>query len=618
MKKTIIASLVGLVFAPTSFSAENISLDEIVVTASRVAQSRENIIGDVTVIGQEEIERAGAGSLTDLLQSQPGVQIFTNGGAGKASSVLLRGTNETHVVVLVDGLRVNSATLGTTSFENIPLSQIEKIEILRGPASSLYGSDAIGGVIQIFTKKTESGKPLVHAAVGLGSYDTKTAEAGVAGAVGDSRFGVNVSSFDTDGFSARRVRSNAQPINKDDDGYRNLSVSGYLEHTIVEGHSLGLQFFQSEGNSHYDSSSNFDNYGEQTLQSYALISKNQLTDIWHSTLKLGAGLEDSDDYSSSGKSNFTTKQKQFSWQNDINLPLGVLTLLYDRLEERVDSSTDYDKTQRGNDGFTASYLLDHQNHGLQLSLREDHNTQFGSHTTGNIGYGYRVTPEWRVTASYGAAFKAPTFNQLYFPNFGNSDLRPEESENIEAGVRYETPRLRAGLTVFENKVENLIQFSGATGCSFAGFCPVNVAEAQIRGATLDARLRLTDALTLSGNLTIQSPRDEATDQLLTRRGNRYGALSLLHTWGDFQWGAEVTGASKRYNNAANTKEMEGYMLVNATVNYRMTPEWKLEARANNILDKEYILAYTGNSATSVAYNTAGSNLFVGLRYDMKP
>ena len=618
MNKSIIASLIGMVFITPTYSAENIDLDDVVVTASRIKQSRESVIGDVTVIEQEEIQRAGAGSLTDLLQTQPGVQIFTNGGAGKASSVLLRGTSETHLVVLVDGLRVNSATLGTTAFENIPLSQIEKIEILRGPASSLYGADAIGGVIQIFTKKGDAGKPLIHAAIGLGSYNTKTAETGLTGGIGNTRYGLNVSSLDTDGFSARRVRSNAQPINKDDDGYRNLSISGYLEHTVIEGHLLGLQFFQSKGHSHYDSTNNFDNYSEQTMQSYALTSKNQLTDSWHSTLKLGTGSDDSDDHSSTGKTNFTTKQKQFSWQNDVNLPLGVLTLLYDRLEERVSSTTEFNKTHRSNDGFTASYILDHQNHGLQISLREDHNTQFGSNTTGNIGYGYRITPEWRATASYGTAFKTPTFNQLYFPNFGNANLHPEESENVEASMRYETSHLRAGITVFENKIDDLIQFSGATGCTFAGFCPVNVAKAKITGATFDASFNITDDLKLNGNLTIQSPRDEATEQLLTRRGNRYGAISLLHNWGNFQWGAEVTGASKRYNDAANTKEMEGYMLVNATANYRITPEWKVEARANNILDKEYVLAYTGNSAAAVAYNTAGSNLFIGLRYQMKP
>ena len=180
--------------------------------------------------------------------------------------------------------------------------------------------------------------------------------------------------------------------------------------------------------------------------------------------------------------------------------------------------------------------------------------------------------------------------------------------------------MNAGLTVFENKIRDLIEFSGAAaaGCTFTGSCPVNVSKAKIQGASFEGAWEISDQLRLNGNFTVQSPRNEQADQLLIRRGNRYGTISLLHNLGEFQWGAEVTGASTRYNNTANTKVMHGYMLLNLTTNYQFTPEWKLEARANNVLNKDYVLAYAGNAATSVPYNTAGSNMFVGLRYDMKP
>ena len=517
------------------------------------------------------------------------------------------------------------------AYESIPLSQIEKIEILRGPASSLYGADAIGGVIQIFTRKGDSEKPLINAAVGLGSYDTKTAEAGISSSYGNLRYGINLSSFDTDSFSAKRIRNNA--FDKDNDGYRNLSTSAFLDLTLKQGHSLGLQFFESKAHSNFDNA--YDNYGNQTLQSYALTSKNQFADFWHSTLKLGTGVDDSDShdkpninpasssYNPKGVSKYRTEQKQLTWQNDFNLPLGTLTLAYDRLEQKVNSQsnvkTKYEK-ERNNDSFLLSYLLDHDSHSLQLSLREDHNTQFGNYTTGGAGYGYRFNPAWRITANYGNAFKAPTFNQLYYPNFGDPNLSPEKSDNVEIGLKYTGHEWNAGLTVFENKIRNLIEFSGeaTAGCTFAGFCPVNVGKAKIQGATFEGNWNITDALLLSGNLTVQSPRNEQTDQLLTRRGNRYGAINLMHTWGDLQWGAEMTGASTRYNNAANTKVMQGYALVNLIASYRLNPEWKLETRANNIFDKNYVLAYTGNTVNSVPYNTAGSNIFVGLRYQMKP
>ncbi|OGV76747.1 MAG: TonB-dependent receptor [Methylotenera sp. RIFCSPLOWO2_02_FULL_45_14] len=631
MKKSTIASLISLAFTSPVFAAENINLEDVVVTASRTQQARTSVVGDVTVIDREEIERAGAGSITDLLRAQPGVQINANGGAGTGSSVYLRGTNADHVVVLVDGLRINSATLGTTSFENIPLAQIERIEILRGPASSLYGADAIGGVIQILTRKAEAGKPLIHAAVGLGSYDTKTAEAGINGSVNALKYGINVSSFDTDSFSAKRIRTGKDA---DDDSYRNLSSSAFLELALVQGHTWGLQFFESKGHAEFDN--NYENFGEQTLQSYAFTSKNQFTDIWHSTFKLGMGVDDSEShakpnltktsasYNPKGISQYRTEQQQLTWQNDFNLPLGTLTLAYDRLEQDVNGQSNVKtkfKKERKNDSFLAGYVVDIGNHALQLSLREDHNTQFGSYTTGGAGYGYRFTPEWRVTTSYGKAFKAPTFNQLYFPNFGDPGLSPEKSDNVEASVKYTGQQWNAGLTVFENKIRNLIASVGpaTSGCTFAGFCPVNIGKAKIQGATIDGSWNITDSLLLSGNLTIQSPREKETDNLAPRRGNRYGTVNLLHTWGDLQWGAEVTGASTRYNDLANQFKMSGYALVNLTANYRMTPEWKLEMRANNVLDKNYVLSTTKSSFSPNGpdYNTAGGNIFVGLRYDMK-
>ena len=629
MNKSIFAFLLGLAFSTTSFAVENINLDDVVVTASRISQSRDTVIGDVTVINREDIERAGAGSLTDLLRTQPAIQISANGGAGASSGIYLRGTNDQHVVVLIDGLRINSVTTGVTAVENIPLSQMERIEILRGPASSLYGADAIGGVIQIFTRKGEAGKPVINAAFGLGSYGTKTAEAGISGSTDALKYGVNISRLDTDGFSAKRAITG---VDTDDDGYRNLSASVFLDLALAQGHTLGLQFFDSQGHAEFDN--NFDNFSKQTLQSYAITSKNQLSSFWYSTFKLGMGVDSSEShdipntnplsssYKPDGISRYRSEQKQISWQNDFNLPVGTLTLAYDRLEQDMDSQSNAVtkfKKERNNNSFLAGYIADAGNHILQLSLREDRNTQFGNYTTGGVGYGYKVTAEWRATVSYGKAFKAPTFNQLYYPNFGDPNLAPEKSENVEASIKYTHQKSNAGITIFENKISDLIEFSGpaTAGCTLAGYCPVNVANVKVLGATLDSNWSVNENLLLSGNLTLQSPRNELTNKLLVRRSSSYGSVSLRHTYGNLDWGSEITGASSRYNNASNTKAMPGYILINLTANYKLTPEWKLEARANNILDKDYVLAYTGNTASSVPYNTADSNLFIGLRYNMK-
>ncbi len=628
MNKKVIAGLISLAFHHSISATENINLDEVVVTASRTSQARENVIGDVTVIDRQEIERMGAGSVTDLLRLQPGVQINTSGGAGTASSIFLRGTNDQHLVVLVDGLRINSATQGTTAYEKIPLSQIERIEILRGPASSLYGADAIGGVIQIFTRKTDSKKPLINAAIGLGSYDTKTAEAGIGGAFGDTRYNININSLTTNGFSAKR---HDVGFDGDNDAYRNLGLTANINHKLNENHEIGAQFLQSEGDSNYDcytkNSSNVVTKNgsiceiDQTLRSYGLYSRNQLTHMWQSTLKVGMGIDSSEDFSGRNAagvvsySKYLTEQRQLTWLNNLTLPVGTLTLGYERLEQEVDSTTVYKEDARNNNGYLASYLANIGNHALQLSVRNDDNSQFGNYTTGGAGYGYNITPKWRVTANYGAAFKPPTFNQLYFPNFGNPTLSPEKSDTVETGIKYTGEKFRASMIAFQNNIRNLIANAGPAFEGCTKNCPINIGKVEINGITTEISWNINENLLLAGNLTVQSPRDEDTGQLLARRGNRYGTVNLLHNWNKLQWGAEINGASTRYNDLANQEKMSGYMLVNLTANYLINPEWKLETRANNVLDKNYFLSY---ATATVPYNTAGSNLFVGLRYNMKP
>ncbi|MDI1308179.1 MAG: TonB-dependent receptor [Methylotenera sp.] len=612
MKKSTIASLVALAFSPSAFAAETaIQTEDVIVTASRVAQPRESVIADVTVINREEIERAGQSTFIELLQTQPGVEIASSGGAGKISSVFLRGTSATQVIVLIDGIRVGAATTGQTTFENIPLAQIEKIEILRGPASSLYGQDAIGGVIQIFTKKGE-GKPHFYAAVGYGSYDTKTAEAGVNGKLNDTRFALNLSSSDSDGFSAKHIKTGAQA---DDDGYRNLAVSGSLSHQIAEGHEIGVQLLSSEGHSAYDSSNTFKNTIDLSQLSYSLFSKNQFTSNWKSTLRLGEGIDGQDNqFSPTSHGAFKTKQRQYSWQNDIGLPLGTLTLLYDRLEQRIISATNpYKKTDRDTDGFLVGYLADIGDHSVQATLRSDHSSQYGTNNTGGIGYGYKINPNWRTTASYGKAFKAPTFNDLYFAfsggfPFNNPNLKAEKSENFEASLRYEDNQRDASVTLFQNKINNFIALAPS-------FLPINV-DAKIQGITLAGAQRW-DSWELKGSADIQSPHDETNDTTLARRANRHGSLNLNYQWNDWRFGSELVASSLRYNDAANQFKLGGYAVLNLIANYKINSDLSLQGRLNNALDKNYALTSSASifGVNDPAYNTPGANLFVSVRWE---
>ena len=610
MKRSTIASLIGLAFTSPTFAADNIKLADVVVTASRVPQALDSIIGDVTVIDAEEIKRAGQSTFIELLQSQPGVEIASTGGAGQISSIFLRGTNSNQVLVLIDGIRVGSVSSGSTAFGNISLSQIDHIEILRGPATSLYGQDAIGGVIQIFTKRGD-GTPHFNASIGYGGYNTKTAAAGFSGGVESLKYSLNISSYDTGGFSAKHITTGVQ---SDNDGYRNLSVNGAISFIIAEGHEVGIQLLNSDGRVNYDNSNMFNNYVDLTQTSIGIFTKNQLTDNWKSTLKLSKGIDKNNDssfsdyYNNWSYSNFKSIQNQYSWQNDVALPVGTLTLLYDRLEQKIISTQAYEKTSRNNDGIFIGYLADIGNQSIQTSLRTDHSSQFGTNTTGGLGYGYKLTPNWRATASYGTAFKAPTFNDLYAIGWGeNPNIKPEESENIEASLRYTKTSSQASITIYDNKITNLIISSGSPNYQMG-----NIGKAEIKGITFAASQSWNDWL-LKGNINLQSPQNADNGKLLNLRANRHGALNLSKTWEGWSLSSEVIASSARFNDVANTHNMSGYALVNFLANYKVNDEWALQGRVNNLLNKNYALALDGTTP----YNTPGANLFVSLIWQSK-
>lgn len=611
MSKKIIASLIALAFAAPTYSAENIALDDVVVTATRTPQPREAVIADVTVIASEEIQRGGQTTLVELLQRQPGIEITSNGGAGTTSGIFMRGTNTNHVVVLIDGVRVQSATLGTTAFENLPTELIDRIEILRGPASNLYGPDAIGGVIQIFTKNGVDGfKPF--ASLGFGSYDTRIATGGLRGKVNDTSYALSLAAKNIGGFSALDANNN---VLNDDDSYRNLAVTANLSHQIAAGHDIAIQFLNSDGSNQFDNrfnGSGFSSKAKLDQQSIALISHNKITSFWLSKLRIAEGRDKSktlDEFSLAEGDIFNTRQTQINWQNDFSLPIGTLTLMYDKLKDKVDSNTDFDKSKRTNEGYLASYLANLSAHSLHASLREDHNSQFGNYVTGGLGYGYSFNDQWRLTTSYGNAFKSPTFSDLYFPGFSNPKLKPEKSDNFEASVKYQNVNSSFSITAFENRIRDLIGFDLNT------FTVENIAKVKIKGLSF-AGSQQFDQLDISASADFQSPRNIENDNLLVRRANRNGKLNLGYKWQDWRFGAEINSATKRYNDNSNSLSMSGYTVFNLTGQYKINPDWSVNARVNNVFDKKYRLALDGNPATTgFAYNTPGANLFVNVRYE---
>lgn len=610
------AAAVALATAFTAFAAdaESVSSSEplaetIVVTATRQVQRANELLSDVTVIGADEIRQAGpAATIADLLARQPGIEIDSRGGPGTAGAVMIRGANGGHTLVLVDGLRVSSATLGEASWGYLPLSEVDRVEIMRGPASSLYGADAIGGVVQIFTRRGK-GAPAFTAEAGYGSWETRSLKAGVSGSADALAYSLQVADQRSDGFSATTPKSSA--YNPDRDGYAMRNASASLAYTIASGHEVGANVLYSDGWNRYDAfdyatmSGASDYRQDQTVAAYGAYSRNRLLPGWTSLVRVGRGTDDSRQFQDGRQtSTIRTDQDQIQWQNDVLLPVGKALLAVERVKQKVSGDVAYAVSERTIDSWLAGWTGRVDDHRLQFNLRNDENSQFGHKTTGFAGYGYQFTPAWRASVAYGTAFRAPTFNDLYWPDAGNPNLRPETARNREAAVHYEAAGQHASATYYHNSVDDLIDWAPIAPGSWI-WQPANVHKADLEGLTLAYAGRVA-GFDLRASADFQDARDADTDKQLRYRAREHGSLSVGRTEGPWNWGVEVAGTGKRYNDTANTQVLGGYGVVNLLGGYAIDREWSLFARADNVFDRKYERVAT--------YATPGANVFVGVRY----
>ena len=620
-------------FTANVFADNELKTSDVFVTATRTPISKNNVIADVTTISSEDIERAGSSSLPELLQRQPGIEISNLGGPGKVSTIGIRGTSSTHSIVLVDGIRLSAATTGFSAIEHIPLSQIEKIEIVRGPASSLYGQDAIGGVIQIFTKKGVDGfKPYVD--IGYGSYNTSNFKSGVRAGNNQTTYAINFAAMNSDGFSAfvPNPANAANSINLDKDGYKNYSLSSSLSHKINQDYEIDLQYFLSKGKNQFDNRfANFSpsfhgNYrNEIKLETYAMNIKGQINKAWQSSIKLS---QSTDKYLDVQKlNNFTfeddanlkdlykTTQDQLSWQNNVALPRGSITLLYDFLKQRIKTTDVYEKTQRTNHGVMVGYSLIEDKHNFQSNFRKDFNSVYEDAVTGNIGYAYSIDPNWTIASSYGTAFVSPSFNFLYSlaDSFalGNPNLKPEKSKNIEGSIRYKDDSGSMSLTMFQNKIDDFIIYTAPAEAG-SRTSTQNLNKAEIQGLTISGD-QFLGHFQIKGSVTSQSAKNEDTDKYLPRRASLIGNINLNYYIGNWNIGIEETFSGKRFDDKENMVNLSGYALTNIVADYKINDKLKLNVRLNNVFDKDYSLAAEGRSGFK--YQTPGRSLFANLRYD---
>lgn len=590
-------------------------LDDVIVTASRTPQTQDAALAAVTVITREDIERRAPLSLPELLRGQPGLAIASNGGPGKVASTFLRGTDSDHAVVLVDGVRIGSVTSGGAAFQDIPVEQIERIEIVRGPFSSLYGADAVGGVIQIFTRRPQRAFD-PNASVGIGSFDTRRASAGVSGR-GDTSDGkggwyaVQAAYERTDGIDAYRDDP-ANPfddfsLDPDRDGYESRSLSLSAGHRFNRTWDVEARALRSEGNNEYDGWNDESDVVEQVLGGRLRYAP---TERLRATLDLGRADDLSDNFTAGvPNGHFDSHRTSGSLQVDAGIGQGLLTVGYDWRRDEVDSDPTFDRDQRINRGLFGQWQQEFGAHAMQASLRRDEDQQFGGRTTGSVLWGWSASDALRVTASFGTAYKAPTFNDLYYPFNGNPDLTPETSRTLAVGLRGKHGWGEWSVDAFETRVDDLVAWDATPAPDRPWGMPRNIDRARIRGGELTVSTVFA-GWTLSGNATLLDPRDDGdgfnSGNLLPRRARTNARIDVDRRVGGFQLGASVNAMGERYDDPANARRLPGHGTTDLRLGYVLADAWTLQLNASNVFDKRY--------ETVMFYPQLGRHWFLGLRY----
>ncbi len=589
-------------------------IEKILVTATRTALTTDETLAAVSVIDRQKIEQLQPTDLLDLLSMTPGIDASRNGGRGANTSVFLRGTNNGHTLVLVDGVRLGSATLGTVSLQHVDIAQVERVEIVRGPRSSLYGSEAIGGVIQIFSRAPQ-GQFNPKISLGYGTDNTLESSLAVAGVIGANKLSLTVSHLETAGIDSQEFDGNTDG---DDDAYRNTSANVTFGRSFESGVEFFASYSDSRGQNEYDQGNGFSAvadaapYGEFELDSSRVSLALPVSESWLSTFSLGRSTDESQsrDDNLPRFDEFITYKNQAAWQNDIQLNDNyLLTLGYDYLENEVDGTQTYSDDRRSNRAVFGQ-IQGNLPGSVDVTggYRRDKNDQFGYHTTYNIAVGFNLNKSHRFIVSRGTAFKAPTFNDLYWPaspwSAGNSELAPEESVSTELEIRGNYDELSWSLTAYRNTIENLINWAETSPFFWQ---PSNVNSAKIRGSEFAISTTLAN-WNFNAAATYLEPEDEQTGNLLARRAKKSVSAQLHRQFGKTRVGLNWQAQSHRFDDSANTARLAGYGIVGVRIAYTISPQLSAKLAVNNIFGKDYQL--------SDSYSTDNGSAFVSITYSM--
>ena len=609
-----------LLAAFASSASAQTTLQPIVVSGSREPQPLERVTADVVVIDAERIRSSTADSVEDLLRREAGLQLGRNGGPGKSSSTFIRGAASNSVVVLIDGVRIGSATLGQTPFEGISLAQIDHIEVLRGPGSSLYGADAVGGVVQIFTRRGE-GAPSISANAAVGSYRSYEAGVGVGGGQQGFDYTVSLARDSSRGISTLKPGDQFGNYNPDRDGYKRDSALFKLGYTPAAGHRIGLSWNQSRLDSQYDGSeflaSNGFNQdatpdfrGKLKNDVVSLDYRGVITPAWTTSAQLA---HNDDDLLSGGsvKSRYRTKRDQLTWQNAWKPGAGQqLVFAFEHLTERAEADGYVTDVKRNNNALVLGYTGDFGAHVLQADVRHDNNSVYGNNTTGRLGWSMEIAKNLRVRALAGNTFRAPSFNELFYPGYGVSTLGAERGRSVELGLNWREAGSELAATVYQNRVRDLINYESdptPPNCpadpAYSFGCARNIGNARMQGVTLSGAHRF-GSLRIAAMLEALDAQDSDAKKRLNRRAAHQESLSADYDIGVYSVGAAVLAVGARPD---GNKRLGSYETLDLRARWRFAPQWQLEAKLLNATGRDY--------EPTRDYQALGRQAWIGVRFD---
>lgn len=568
-----------------------IEFPNLIVTATRTDQPIDRLSAAGTVFTRHDIELMQIQSVPELLKKATGVDVTESGGPGKASSVFIRGTSSKHVLVLIDGVRIGSVSLGSSPFSSLPVDQIERVEIVRGSQSSLYGSEAIGGVIQIFTRKGQhkpNNKPTVSIDVGGGSFDTARVSGHINGKYQKAWYALGASHTTTEGFNAKS--SNLE--DDDRDGYENTSFNVRLGYQFNENYSAEAFVLRSQGENEFDT-----NWGSASndfvIQNIGFSANMQLSDNWFAKLSIA----ESRDQSRQPDGNFFNSRRRivnlsnkFKFNANHEIIIGS-----DFRDDHIESHQSYAETSRYDIGGYAEYYGRWFNFiDFNASVRADEDEQFGSYVTGNAGFRIGIANSGiDAVANFSSGYKAPTFNDLYWPGAGNSSLKPEQSTTFEVGLEGQHDWGRWLLRAYHINIDNLI----------ASWPPVNVNKAQIDGVEGEISTQIFNwNVALNGD--ILSPKDRKTNQRLSDRAQLHLNVDVSREF----FNALIIGSSLNVagDRLDGSTKLHGSIVWDCRVAYQLNKRWTVKGKLNNLLNDQY--------QTNKGFNTADRNFFVSVNY----